>query len=68
MSNVPQDLAAALETAALIDGFAALQPDVQHGFTTWLEHVDDDSLRKRRIERILQAVKQIATESSPRSP
>ena len=66
MSNVPQDLAVALQTAALEDGFAALQPDVQHGFTTWLEHAGDDSLRQRRIERILVAVKQIATESSPR--
>ena len=67
MLNVPQDLATALQTAAVEDGFAALQPDVQNGFTTWLEHAGDDTLRKRRIERIVAAVKEIAAESSPRS-
>ncbi|HWL66224.1 MAG TPA: YdeI/OmpD-associated family protein [Actinomycetota bacterium] len=66
MLNLPQDLAAALQTAALEDGFAALQPDVQSGFTTWLEHAGDDSLRKRRIERIVAAVKEIEKDASPR--
>ena len=66
MLNLPQDLAAALQTAALEDGFAALQPEVQDGFTTWLEHAPDDSLRQRRIDRIVKAIKEIVADSSPR--
>ena len=62
MPEIPTDLAHALESEAIDHRFEQLQPVVKNGFTKWLEHAEDDSLRKRRIERIVSAVKTIQAE------
>lgn len=62
MPEIPSDLAHALESEAIDDRFDQLQPVVKNGFTKWLEHVEEDSLRKRRIDRIVTAVKMIQAE------
>ncbi|HYI45021.1 MAG TPA: YdeI/OmpD-associated family protein [Actinomycetota bacterium] len=62
MPEIPIDLAQALQNEAVDDSFERLQPDVRDTFTKWLEHVEDDSLRKRRIARIVTAVKTIKAE------
>ena len=62
MPEIPSDLAHALQSESIDDSFERLQPDVKNNFTKWLEHAEDDSLRKRRIERIVSAVKLIRAE------
>ena len=62
MSDLPSDLALALASEAIDESFERLQPDVRANFTSWLEHAEDDALRKRRIQRIVSAVKAIRAE------
>lgn len=63
MQEIPSDLAVALEDEEMDASFARLQPDVRASFTSWLEHAEDDALRRRRIERIVSAVKAIRAET-----
>ena len=42
--------------------FERLQPDVRENFSWWVEAADSPDMRRRRIERIVSAIKDIQAE------
>ncbi len=62
MTHIPNDLELALKEEAVDSRFSQLQPDVKANFAYWVEHAVGEDMRRRRIERIVAAVKAIQSE------
>lgn len=60
--ELPNELVRALEDESVKTHFDDLQPDVRANFAWWVEHAESDELRRRRIDRIIVAVKSIQEE------
>jgi uncharacterized protein YdeI (YjbR/CyaY-like superfamily) len=62
-NEVPTDLVKALEGEGMDRDFERLRPDVRDNFTIWLHRADSAEMRKRRIARIIAAIKAIRKET-----